>query len=397
MAMDFPNPTYIGQVYVSGTGIIYEWDGTAWVRRGGSSSGGGSGEAPVTSVNGEIGEVVLDAADVGAAPLGHTHPIAEVNELQTVLDGKAANVHSHAIADVTGLQTALDGKAPSAHNHDADYVNISGDTMTGPLSTTGLTVNALGKLNAANEIFEVGSSDARIDIKADFAAGHSVNLMGYGIGQQANGGDFRWYTGDTEIMSLTPNSILQTTSQMKSNNFLSTGALGLIVQSATPEGGNLRSTLGTVNPGWSDIVFDSYHVPGVWAGGRIVVAGTTVFQFTNSGVGYAPGGWQVGSDRALKTNITPIDNALDRLSVMGGYEYDRTDLTNYDGTPLHQAGVIAQEVQLALEAGVSTRVSGETKEGATLAVDPMAVIALLVNAVNELNAKVDALTAAKGA
>jgi hypothetical protein len=269
--------------------------------------------------------------------------------------------------------------------------------MTGPLSTTGLTVNALGKLNAANEIFEVGSTDARIDIKSDFAAGHSVNLMGYGIGLQANGGDFRWYTGDTEIMSLTPNSILQTTSQMKSNNFLCTGSLGVIVQGVTVEGSNPRAILGTVNPQWNDVVFDAYHVPAAWAGGRIVVAGTVTFSFHNSGVGYAPGGWQTGSDRSLKTNITSIDNALDRLSVMGGYEYDRTDLTNYDGTPLHQAGVIAQEVQLALEAGVTSRITGETKEGATLAVDPMAVIALLVNAVNELNAKVDALTAAKGA
>lgn len=34
--------------------------------------------APVTSVNGDVGAVVLDAADVGAAPTVHTHPASAV-------------------------------------------------------------------------------------------------------------------------------------------------------------------------------------------------------------------------------------------------------------------------------------------------------------------------------
>lgn len=44
-------------------------------------------------------------------PTTHNHPISEVTDLQTALDGKAAADHNHAIADVTDLQTALDGKA----------------------------------------------------------------------------------------------------------------------------------------------------------------------------------------------------------------------------------------------------------------------------------------------
>lgn len=50
-------------------------------------------------------------------PDAHTHPISEVVNLQTELDGKAASAHTHIIADVTGLQTALDGKAPAVHTH----------------------------------------------------------------------------------------------------------------------------------------------------------------------------------------------------------------------------------------------------------------------------------------
>ena len=46
-------------------------------------------------------------------PSTHTHSIAQVTNLQTTLDGKAASTHSHAISQVTGLQTALDGKQPT--------------------------------------------------------------------------------------------------------------------------------------------------------------------------------------------------------------------------------------------------------------------------------------------
>jgi|GEM_PF-3620505 len=43
----------------------------------------------------------------------HKHDVADVNGLQTALDGKAAKTHKHDVADVNGLQTALDGKAAS--------------------------------------------------------------------------------------------------------------------------------------------------------------------------------------------------------------------------------------------------------------------------------------------
>lgn len=54
---------------------------------------------------------------VKADPNAHNHPIADVTDLQTTLDGKAPTIHSHAIADVTNLQTTLDGKAPTSHTH----------------------------------------------------------------------------------------------------------------------------------------------------------------------------------------------------------------------------------------------------------------------------------------
>jgi vacuolar-type H+-ATPase subunit C/Vma6 len=43
----------------------------------------------------------------------HGHDIADVSNLQTALNGKAASSHTHTIANVTNLQTTLNGKAPS--------------------------------------------------------------------------------------------------------------------------------------------------------------------------------------------------------------------------------------------------------------------------------------------
>ena len=45
----------------------------------------------------------------------HNHTIANIDNLQTTLDDKAASAHSHAISDITNLQSSLDGKAASSH------------------------------------------------------------------------------------------------------------------------------------------------------------------------------------------------------------------------------------------------------------------------------------------
>ena len=43
----------------------------------------------------------------------------------------------------TGDQTLASlGAAAAVHNHDSDYVNVTGDTMTGGLTTTGLTLTS---------------------------------------------------------------------------------------------------------------------------------------------------------------------------------------------------------------------------------------------------------------
>lgn len=69
------------------------------------------------------------------AASSHTHTIAQISNLQTILDSKASASHTHTIAQVSGLQSALDSKAASVHSH--SYLPLSGGAMTGSISYRG--------------------------------------------------------------------------------------------------------------------------------------------------------------------------------------------------------------------------------------------------------------------
>lgn len=87
------------------------------------------------------------------------------------------------------------------------------------------------------------------------------------------------------------------------------------------------------------------------------------------------------SDIRVKTNLELIRNPLDKLSRMGGYTYDRTDV---EGP--RQAGVIAQQVLEVLPEAVTV-----DPESGHYFVNYNSVIGLLVEAVNALNDKVKEL------
>ena len=88
------------------------------------------------------------------------------------------------------------------------------------------------------------------------------------------------------------------------------------------------------------------------------------------------------SDERLKDNITPIDDPLAKVVSISGNTFDWNDKSNKSG---HDVGLIAQEIEKVLPEAVTTRDNGY------LAVDYHKVVPLLVEAIKELSAKVDAL------
>ena len=81
------------------------------------------------------------------------------------------------------------------------------------------------------------------------------------------------------------------------------------------------------------------------------------------------------SDRRIKTNIAPLENCLDKIDGISGYQYNRTDLI--DTTKLH-VGVIAQDVEEVYPELVESNKS-DIKQ-----VNYNSLIAVLVECVKEL-------------
>lgn len=89
------------------------------------------------------------------------------------------------------------------------------------------------------------------------------------------------------------------------------------------------------------------------------------------------------SDIRLKTNLVEIGDALSKVKQLTGYTYTRID------TGERQTGLVAQDVQKILPEAV------QENEDGTLSVAYGNLVGLLVNAVKELNAKVEALEKGK--
>ena len=89
------------------------------------------------------------------------------------------------------------------------------------------------------------------------------------------------------------------------------------------------------------------------------------------------------SDKRLKDNLKPIENSLDKLSKLSGYEFDWNDKQEtFKG---HDVGVVAQEVEEVLPEIVTTRDNGYK------AVKYEKLVPLLIESIKELKAEIEEL------
>jgi hypothetical protein len=135
-----------------------------------------------------------------------------------------------------------------------------------------------------------------------------------------------------------------------------------------------------------------------YAGARFVIGNPSVaeYQFRNDGNATAPVAWIGLSDRRIKDNQQRIENSLGRVSRLTGLTYTRNDITQMNGAPIIGVGLLAQDVAAVLPEAVSIAGPAPANDPdgpGLMALNYDAVVALLVNAVNELKAKVDALEA----
>jgi hypothetical protein len=136
-----------------------------------------------------------------------------------------------------------------------------------------------------------------------------------------------------------------------------------------------------------------FHQPNVKAGAQFLV-GSVLFEFRSDGKGYSVNGWDTFSDKRVKEDQKTIDGALGKLAQLNGITYKRNDISNIDGSSIISVGLLAQDVAAVLPeaVGVAAPAPANDPDGPGLmSLNYNGVIALLVNAVKELSAKVDAL------
>lgn len=112
--------------------------------------------------------------------------------------------------------------------------------------------------------------------------------------------------------------------------------------------------------------------------------GTLTGNFTVTGSFVSNGEVTAYSDRRLKTDIVKIDNALEKVNQINGYTFTML------GTGKRQAGVIAQELEKVLP-----EVIVQNQDNGYLTVMYGHIVALLIEAIKELNKEVKELKGGK--
>lgn len=113
---------------------------------------------------------------------------------------------------------------------------------------------------------------------------------------------------------------------------------------------------------------------------------STIFEVTSAGA-YFSGSALSSSDARLKNNISPIENALDKIMKIRGvtYNWDKSVAVNANASSALQYGVVAQEIEKIFPDLVSDGLNGYK------AVNYNGIIPVLIQAVKEQQNEIDEL------
>jgi hypothetical protein len=253
----------------------------------------------------------------------------EINQLDWRLGG--ANIFSINPTTITATRPLIFPAAnPTANTNAAHkgYVDaqvgtrlaLAGGIVTGELGT------GYGKLRTVAGIQRIDHTEDGWSETFDFSNGFRT-----------------WRNPTGTQMSLDAASILNI-----SGAYSTSGSTGIAVNGYDTFSGNFLTTLTRSNPNWEQISTQAIHLPGSWAGYRILVGSATPqeYSFRNGGSAFAPGNWFGGSDGRVKTERQTIADPLEKIIQLNGFSYLRTDLGSRD------VGLIAQDVKAVLPEAV---------------------------------------------
>ncbi|HHU35063.1 MAG TPA: hypothetical protein GXZ49_07520, partial [Bacteroidetes bacterium] len=124
-------------------------------------------------------------------------------------------------------------------------------------------------------------------------------------------------------------------------------------------------------------------------GGNVGIGTVTPgsYRLNVSGTAYASGGWASESDQRLKTNVKPLEGALQSVLKLQGVSFNWIDET--DHRPGQNIGFIAQEVKEVLPEIVSG--GGKDEEGNEIyySIEYATLTPVLVEAIKEQEKKIE--------
>lgn len=346
-----------------------------------ATAGGGTA---VTSVNSKTGAVVLIPSDIGAPTTGGAGASGTWGISVT---GNAATVSS-----ITSLQisTALGYSPVSASGTGATGtwgISITGTAATASALAAGanLSTPSSGNLasctgyNASNLSGSVpvaqggtGTTSLGVGISTFLTTPTSANLKAAVTDETGSGGSLVFATGPT-LSGVTLNG----TTTIPASQTLSVAGPATFTGVTTSQAWNFNSNT-------------SWYLTGTTIFGAI--GGASYYSFTNTGTANATL-WNSTSDARIKENIVPVTNGVATVNALNpvrfSFKQDHLQEPN-------QYGLIAQELQQVIpDIVINTELDVGDVEN-VLGVSYSSLIPILIKAVQELSAEVEALKAKVG-
>jgi len=312
---------------------------------------------------------------------GNTIDISSVNTTYSVGDGGLTQVNF-----TTARRDKLDGIATSANNYSWQY-DTSGNGSNQTVSN-GNVIRIQGSgatsVTHSGSTITISSTDTNTDTNTVTSVGTSGNLSTGNIVLQGGGATTVSKSGGTITIS-------STDTNTDTNNYINAGSYSNGTLNLTGVGLNFNVTGFPTNTNQltngagyttyssnqptnttSSVKFDALRV------GDTTTAPANTIQCTGDIVAFAT------SDERLKDNLTPINNSLEKVGQLKGYEFDWNDKQEVHSG--HDVGVIAQEVEKVVPEIVETR-----KHNGYKAVKYEKLVPLLINAINELKEEIEEL------
>lgn len=174
----------------------------------------------------------------------------------------------------------------------------------------------------------------------------------------------------------------------QADRFIAAGATGSDYNNSPIEvlgsGGGIKPTIGFHQP--SEFAASI----GLWFGDQFRFHTQGLTDYAGIMVGLANvSDIYIRSDVRLKTNFVEMRGALDKLSLLQAYYYDKKGMLSSDDYNTHELGLKAQDVE-AVEP-VAVRRTEDSSGGSILSISGSAINAMLVQAINELRGRVEEL------